>query len=117
MNNREMQSIEYLKKRLADLQQYVSREIEMIMNDLKQLEDTTEKPKVVTEVDRKLVKNTTWDHIPDVLAPTDLRKILRIGKSQAYDLVNSQQFHHIRIGRRILIPKQAFIDWLEGSNK
>lgn len=118
MKDNEKLKLEYLKKRLADLQQYINREIEMIMDDVKRLEETTEdhKSKVVTEVDKKVLKNTTWGHIPDVLTPTDIHRVLKIGKKQAYDLVHSKQFHHIKIGNKYLIPKQPFVDWLEGNN-
>ncbi|OMF59155.1 hypothetical protein BK138_08415 [Paenibacillus rhizosphaerae] len=57
----------------------------------------------------------SWEHIPDVLRPIDIKEILNIGQTQAYDLIHSNQFHYIRIGRKYLIPKQSFIDWLEGN--
>ncbi|WP_390622402.1 hypothetical protein [Bacillus massilinigeriensis] len=34
---------------------------------------------------------------------------------QAYDLVNSGEFHVIRLNRRIKIPKRGFIEWFEGK--
>lgn len=41
------QQIEFLKRRLVDLQQYVNREIELIIDDIKRLERKEEdhKPK------------------------------------------------------------------------
>ncbi|MED5015932.1 helix-turn-helix domain-containing protein [Paenibacillus chibensis] len=119
MNDNEKLKLEYLKERLADLQKYMNREIEMIMEEVKRLEETSEyhESKEVTEVNKKVVESTSWDHIPDVLSPMDIRKILKIGQSQAYNLVHSKEFHHIKIGNKYLIPKQSFIDWLEGNNK
>nr|WP_254778011.1 helix-turn-helix domain-containing protein [Paenibacillus sp. cl141a] len=36
--------------------------------------------------------------------------MLGIGQQQAYELINSNQFHYVRVGRTILIPKKAFIN-------
>lgn len=52
---------------------------------------------------------------PQVLDVTDIQEILNIGRRQAYELVNSGQFHTVRIGKRIKIPKNVFICWLNGT--
>jgi hypothetical protein len=51
-----------------------------------------------------------------VLNVADIQKVLGIGGRQAYDLVNSEQFRVIRIGRTIKIPKDSFISWLNGES-
>ncbi|OME27367.1 hypothetical protein BSK57_05530 [Paenibacillus odorifer] len=61
------------------------------------------------------VEPSTWDHVPDVLKVKDLQEILKIGRNQAYDLAASGQFYIIKIGRKMLIPKPGFIEWLEGK--
>lgn len=43
----------------------------------------------------------------------DLQKALGIGRAQAYELVNRADFPTIRLGRKILIPRDAFMRWLE----
>ena len=43
----------------------------------------------------------------------DLQQALGIGRAQAYDLVNRADFPSIRLGRKILIPRDAFMRWLE----
>ncbi|ASA21273.1 helix-turn-helix domain-containing protein [Paenibacillus donghaensis] len=45
----------------------------------------------------------------------NVQEILKIGRKQAYDLMASGQFHCIRIGRKWLIAKQGFVEWLEGD--
>jgi Helix-turn-helix domain len=57
------------------------------------------------------------EEYPEVLNVSDLQKILGIGRRQAYELVSSQQFHTVRIGTRIKIFKNVFIEWLNGSVK
>jgi len=43
----------------------------------------------------------------------DLQQALGIGRAQAYELVNRADFPTIRLGRKIIIPKDAFMRWLE----
>ncbi|WP_416825509.1 helix-turn-helix domain-containing protein [Ectobacillus polymachus] len=56
-----------------------------------------------------------FDNYPPVLNVEDIQKILGIGRRQAYELVNSESFHVVRVGRRIKILKKVFISWLEGN--
>ncbi|MEK4080447.1 helix-turn-helix domain-containing protein [Solibacillus sp. FSL K6-1126] len=51
---------------------------------------------------------------PDLLDVKDVQNILQIGRRQAYELVNSNVFHSVRVGRRIKISKQSFLKWLLG---
>lgn len=46
-----------------------------------------------------------------------LRKVLPIGMNNLYNLVHSEGFPKIIVGRRIIIPKKAFEEWLEKSSK
>lgn len=57
----------------------------------------------------------TKDDLPEVLGVTDIKEFLGIGINQAYELVNSGQFHVVRIGRVIRVSKKVFLDWLEGN--
>ncbi|MED1947200.1 MULTISPECIES: helix-turn-helix domain-containing protein [Brevibacillus] len=52
---------------------------------------------------------------PSVLSVADIQEILGIGRRQAYELVNSGQFHVARAGRRIMVSKSIFMAWLKGS--
>ncbi|MFV2048556.1 helix-turn-helix domain-containing protein [Metabacillus sp. YM-086] len=54
--------------------------------------------------------------LPDILNVSHIREVLDIGERQAYELVNSGQFHVVRINRRIKISKNVFINWLEGGD-
>ena len=42
----------------------------------------------------------------------DVAEALGISRAAAYMLVQSESFPHMRIGRRILIPKEAFLCWI-----
>jgi predicted DNA-binding transcriptional regulator AlpA len=52
---------------------------------------------------------------PDVLNVEDIQNILGIGRRQAYELIASQQFHTVKIGRRIKVFKEVFVKWLHGN--
>jgi excisionase family DNA binding protein len=65
--------------------------------------------------DNKILENEV-DRLPLTLTVTELAGILRISKKNTYELVHSDSFPSITVGRRILIPKPAFKKWLENPN-
>lgn len=52
---------------------------------------------------------------PSLLRVKDIQNILRIGQRQTYELVNTSDFMHIRVGTKYLYSKEYFINWLEGE--
>jgi excisionase family DNA binding protein len=51
---------------------------------------------------------------PEILQVNDIQQILRIGRRQAYELVNSGQFNVVRVGKSIRIHREVFLKWLKG---
>jgi len=51
-----------------------------------------------------------------VLEVKDIAKWLQIGKRQAYDLVASNVFHSVRVGKKIKVSRSVFEEWLNGKN-
>lgn len=47
------------------------------------------------------------------LTVTDLCDILKIGKSQAYALMNSKAFPSYRLGNKLYVTDDALSDWLK----
>lgn len=45
----------------------------------------------------------------------EIAVLLDINVVKAYELAKRKDFPTVRIGRRILVPKQAFHRWLEGQ--
>lgn len=43
----------------------------------------------------------------------DLQQALGIGRRHAYELVNRADFPTIRLGKKIVIPRDAFMRWLD----
>lgn len=54
-----------------------------------------------------------FEHIPDVLTIPELQKVLRIGRSTAYRLIQTSELRCIRIGRSIRIPKEYVVEFIE----
>lgn len=54
--------------------------------------------------------------LPEVLEVKDIQDFLGIGRSQAYQLVKSNSFHAVTVGKRILVPKKSFLNWFEGND-
>lgn len=53
----------------------------------------------------------------DTLEVSDIKQILGCGINQAYKLVNSGEFHVVRIGKKIKIPKDSFYKWFNGQER
>ncbi|MEC1721965.1 helix-turn-helix domain-containing protein [Schinkia azotoformans] len=56
-----------------------------------------------------------YENLKDVLTVKDIMEFLGISRAEAYELVNSGEFHTVRVGTRILIPKISIQKWLEGE--
>lgn len=55
---------------------------------------------------------TTLNDMPLILNVSDIEKIMGISRVKAYELVKTEGFPIIKVGRRITIPKPAFERWL-----
>ena len=54
-----------------------------------------------------------YDELPLFLNAATVAKVLGISPSSGYELMHEQGFPALRIGSRIVIPKEAFIRWVE----
>lgn len=61
------------------------------------------------------MKNKSLEEYPDVLTPSDVIEILKIGRNKVYELLNSGTIRSIRIGRKHRSPKKILIEYLENS--
>ena len=50
---------------------------------------------------------------PDILTVSEAAEHLRIGRTQMYKLIREGSVKHIKIGRKILIPKKYLGDFVE----
>ena len=55
----------------------------------------------------------SYDELPLFLNAATVAKVLGVSPSSGYELMHEQGFPSLRIGSRIVIPKEAFIRWVE----
>jgi excisionase family DNA binding protein len=54
-----------------------------------------------------------FDDYPDVVTVENLMEMLNIGKTSAYSLLQGNHIHHVRVGRKYIIPKKSVIGFLD----
>ena len=57
--------------------------------------------------------NNNYENHPAVLNANQLAAALGISRAGAYQLLNRGTFPTLRIGMRLLVPKDKLIDWIE----
>jgi excisionase family DNA binding protein len=53
------------------------------------------------------------EDLPVSLKVEDVALVLGISRGGAYNLMKSKNFPAIRIGRRIIVPRDPFLHWIE----
>ena len=58
-------------------------------------------------------KFTNYDELPLFLSAKLVAQTLGVGRATAYELMNEKAFPAIRVGSRIVVPKEKFRQWVE----
>ncbi len=53
------------------------------------------------------------DQLPCMLNAKDIKEYMRISRTEAYEQMHSEGFPLIRIGKRMLAPRDKFLEWVE----
>lgn len=56
-----------------------------------------------------------YSDLPLTLSVPEVAAVLGISRAGAYELVHSASFPKVKIGKRILVPKDKFIEWLDAQ--
>lgn len=56
---------------------------------------------------------TSLDQLPLSLRANDIAMVLGISRANAYTLMHAKGFPTIFIGRRMIVPRNKFIEWLD----
>ena len=59
----------------------------------------------------------SYDELPLFLNAELVAKTLGIAPSSAYELMHEASFPTLRVGSRIVVPKEKFIEWVMRSTK
>lgn len=54
---------------------------------------------------------------PDILTVSQVAEALGIGKKSVYTLIREKKLGHIRIGRKIIVPKVCLEDFISSAKK
>ena len=65
------------------------------------------------EIQMKESNYKSYDELPLFLNAATVAKVLGIAPSSSYELMHEKDFPALRIGNRIVVPKEAFIRWVE----
>lgn len=55
----------------------------------------------------------SYEELPLFLNATTVAKVLGVAPSSSHELMHEKDFPALRIGNRIVVPKEAFIRWVE----
>lgn len=58
-----------------------------------------------------------YDELPLMLNAEMIKNVLGISLTSAYELMHEKDFPSIKIGSRLLVPKDKFILWIDNKSK
>ena len=56
---------------------------------------------------------TSLEQLPLALSADDVAQVLGISRANAYELMHSEDFPTLRIGKRMTVPKDKLIEWIQ----
>lgn len=59
----------------------------------------------------------SYDDLPLFLNAAMVAQVLGIAPSSAYELMHEKNFPTLRVGNRMVVPKEKFIEWVEQHTK
>lgn len=55
----------------------------------------------------------TYDDLPLFLNAAMVARVLGVAPSSAYELMHEKDFPTLRVGSRMVVPKEKFIEWVK----
>ena len=55
----------------------------------------------------------SFEHLPMSLNAEDISKVLNISIGNAYNLLHREDFPTIHIGKRMIVPRDRFFEWMD----
>lgn len=60
-----------------------------------------------------LKKYESYNKLPLTLSVPEVAAVLGISRAGAYELVHSASFPKVKIGKRIVVPRDKLIEWID----
>lgn len=61
----------------------------------------------------KLSEYKNYDELPLFLNATMVAKVLGVSPSSGYELMHDPDFPVLKVGSRMVVPKEKFVEWVE----
>ena len=61
----------------------------------------------------KEAKYKSYDELPLFLNAEIVAKVLGVSSSSGYELMHEADFPVLKVGNRMVVPKEKFVDWVE----
>ena len=59
----------------------------------------------------------SYDELPLFLNAETLAKVLGVSPSSGYELMHESDFPVLKVGNRIVVPMETFLEWVEQHTK
>lgn len=59
----------------------------------------------------------TYDELPLFLNAATVSSVLGVSPASAYELMHEKDLPTLRVGSRMVVPKEKFIEWVEQHTK
>lgn len=82
----------------------MSNILDEILAELKKINENLEK--------LNYIDNNAND-VPDIMDARDISNYLRVNVNKAYHLFHREDFPSMKLGKRYIIPKNKFLEWLD----
>lgn len=60
---------------------------------------------------------TQYDQLPLSLRASDVAAVLSISRANAYNLLRREDFPTLHIGKRMVVPRDRFMQWIEKNTQ
>ena len=57
------------------------------------------------------------DQLPLMLNAVHVQAVLNISRAGAYQVMHREDFPLVNIGKRMLVPKDAFLEWIQNHTE
>ena len=65
----------------------------------------------------KMSNYKSYDELPLFLNAELVAKVLGVSPSSGYELMHEPDFPVLKVGNRMVVPKEKFIEWVEQNTK
>lgn len=59
------------------------------------------------------MKYANYDQLPLMLNAEDVQTVMNISRAGAYQLMHREDFPTIIMGKRMVVPRDKFLEWVE----